>query len=1067
MVARDLRLSKITRPKTQGVLLRQKLFAQLDKKLDNNLIWVSSPGGAGKTTLISSYVSDRQLPCLWYQVDSGDNDAATFFYYLGLAGKKAAPQLKKPLPLLTPEYLKGLSAFSRHYFADLFNRLQTPSVMVFDNVQEVEDSASFHQCLLDGLSRIPEEITIILISRSDPPAAYLNYQANRSMAVFDWHSLRLSFDEFEKVISCWGFDTETVESLPALYTKMDGWAAGLQLLLRHARGSSLEGVGNWLQTPEEIFGYFAEQLFSRVEEDVQECLLRTAFVSKISLEMAENLSGNPRSRTILKELAHRNYFTSKRQDAVTTYEYHPLFQLFLQETAREKYSATELAELKMNTAHALLAESRTEEAVELLTECGSWEELTTQILENAQTLLAQGRFETLQGWFAALPPEWIEQNPWLLYWQAAGLKPISVMPSREKFKRSYDLFRAANDPVGAYMAWTGIVETFIYLWGNFRLLDPWLEEFKRLRQDFPDFPNPEIQARVTYSVFSALLWRKSNSEEMKIWSRKAEELIQKSDNPVFKVLTSSNMLKFYLWCQGDLAKADQLITILRRIDQKTVPPLITLLSKVMMATYYFFKNDMDACVQEVDGGLELGSQTGIHIMDTALYAHGTYALLMTGELEGASFYLKQMEALTNEQSHIDVAHYHYLYVWKNLEEEKVVEALNHAKIAVARIDAAGTRQARGFARYTLAITLCENGEYQEAKEALDIGRAYGIAMQNDYFESVYQLCLALLALRQGDHSEAVARVGKGLGVARRKAYPTLPWIGWYRSALTELLQLALENDLEVDYAARLIRDHHLQPKTPPLHLQNWPWPLKIYTLGAFEVHRYGEPLRSSGKAQQKPLALLKAIIALGGKDVPEEGLLDALWPDADGDAAHQSLKTALHRLRKLIGLPEAITYGENSVSLDPRFCWVDVWVLDRLLPQAKAARTMPVEASAISRALTLYRGNFLASEPSDAWIIPARERWRSRFLHGTEYFAEQLVQKGKTEEAIECYLKALQVDPLVELFYQRLMLCYKQLNRPASALSVYERCRSILDKTLGIKPSSQTEDLRKSFLPKV
>ena len=62
--------------------------------------------GSGKTALTASYLDNGKFPCLWYRMDEGDGDIATFFYYLGLAAKKASPRKRKPLPLLTPEYLQ-------------------------------------------------------------------------------------------------------------------------------------------------------------------------------------------------------------------------------------------------------------------------------------------------------------------------------------------------------------------------------------------------------------------------------------------------------------------------------------------------------------------------------------------------------------------------------------------------------------------------------------------------------------------------------------------------------------------------------------------------------------------------------------------------------------------------------------------------------------------------------------------------------------------------------------------------------------------------------------------------
>ena len=61
--------------------------------------------------------------------------------------------------------------------------------------------------------------------------------------------------------------------------------------------------------------------------------------------------------------------------------------------------------------------------------------------------------------------------------------------------------------------------------------------------------------------------------------------------------------------------------------------------------------------------------------------------------------------------------------------------------------------------------------------------------------------------------------------------------------------------------------------------------------------------------------------------------------------------------------------------------------------------------------------------------------------------------------AIRCYEKALEVDDLVEEFYQHLMICHQQLGRRSKALAVYSRCRSVLEARLGIEPSARTEAL--------
>ena len=72
------RIAKFTPPNADGLFVRERLFALLDQARCQPAAWISGPAGAGKTSLLASYLKIRKLPCLWYQVDAGDADLATF-----------------------------------------------------------------------------------------------------------------------------------------------------------------------------------------------------------------------------------------------------------------------------------------------------------------------------------------------------------------------------------------------------------------------------------------------------------------------------------------------------------------------------------------------------------------------------------------------------------------------------------------------------------------------------------------------------------------------------------------------------------------------------------------------------------------------------------------------------------------------------------------------------------------------------------------------------------------------------------------------------------------------------
>ncbi|MGM0758771.1 MAG: hypothetical protein ACQEUB_03605, partial [Thermodesulfobacteriota bacterium] len=115
-------IAKITQPDNRGTTKRERAFLLMDKACVRSVLWVSAPAGAGKTTLVSSYLESQNVSCFWYQMDKGDQDIATFFYYIKFTAQKLVDPAEASfhLPVLTPEYAHGLKMFTRRYFESLF-----------------------------------------------------------------------------------------------------------------------------------------------------------------------------------------------------------------------------------------------------------------------------------------------------------------------------------------------------------------------------------------------------------------------------------------------------------------------------------------------------------------------------------------------------------------------------------------------------------------------------------------------------------------------------------------------------------------------------------------------------------------------------------------------------------------------------------------------------------------------------------------------------------------------------------------------------------------------------------
>ena len=243
-------------------------------------------------------------------------------------------------------------------------------------------------------------------------------------------------------------------------------------------------------------------------------------------------------------------------------------------------------------------------------------------------------------------------------------------------------------------------------------------------------------------------------------------------------------------------------------------------------------------------------------------------------------------------------------------------------------------------------------------------------------------------------------------------------------------------------------------------------PVTIFTLGRFSLLINGKPADSGRKFPQRPLELLKAIIAQGGREISISRLTVLLWPDVDGDKATRSFDTTLHRLRKILGDDRVLVLRDGKLSLDARYCWVDVWTFERLLGGARRLLRNAADSNQVyllegltENLLALYQDHFLVREDVTGWSVSLRERLRHKFIHHLIEIGRFWETHGDWEQAIECYQKGIDVDDLVEVFYQRLMNCYLETHRLSEGMLVYRRCCQTLSIMLSLQPGQETESL--------
>lgn len=1061
MAGKTESLAKLTRPRLHAPLPRPRLYQRLDTLRGHRAIWISSPPGAGKTTLVGSYLDDRKLDAIWFQIDDGDVDLASFFYYLGLAGKTRSPHRRSPLPTLRPEYLLDVRGFCRRFFRSLYARLPPGHLIVFDNVQQIMDSPQAIDVLAEALSEIPEDRCVALVSRAEPPDALARHVLNRTLATLAWDEIRLDRDEALSMATQLG--TTDAALVERLRLQSDGWAAGLVLMLQEASkgidASPLPHAG----PPQQVFDYFADQVFAREPAEHQEILLQLSLLPRITAAVAQSLTGTELAGRIIERLYERHLFVNRRRGTLRSadetpgaqtrvYEFHALFRQFLLERAGTTYSRDKLLRTAGLAARLLEAQGAIEDAVPLYQRSGEWPRVEDIVVGHAEAMITQGRWKSVLDWTAAIPVDHVTTNAWFHYWRGIAETATQPAAARATLELAFKLATAAGDDTCRMQAAAAVVETYFFEYSHFIPLDRWIPVLRGYLETRPSFDTVESALRVWLAFLDALMVRPGSQDMLDATLDKVFELAHEVQDLNLKVSAARTLI---LCCTHTvrLQKARNVgLFVLPLLDNPEVLPVLRAMARFALSWYSVQAHEYRTGMDHVAQMEQLAADQGMPQLARLGHYMGGLLEVFQGNVAAARDRAALMERTMFANHPYDVASNLALKAWIGVVARDATEVLRHIAEAIRLFDQVGSSLQRQGQRNPLSWALVEIGRYDEAEaqieETLAVAREVGYVRQGQVMAGITR---AYLSLRRGDTESLCRHLRETLSEAL--AHGQECWLQWHRSWMPELCCEALRHDIEPDYVRHLIRTFRWSPPDPTL--ESWPWPIRVRTLGDFAIEVDGARLAFGRKVPRKVLALLKAIIAYGGKNVPQQKVLDALWPDDEADDAHMALTAALRRLRSLLVYPEAIVHAGKELSIDDTLCWIDVWAFERAL------QNIPDAGGA---AATLYRGGFLATENEIAWAVPMRERLRSRFIRIVETTGRRLEQDGGFDEALERYRSGLQADDLVEAFYAGQMRCHLALDRPAEALGTYRRMRHIFSVVLGIEPSRDSNALRDQAL---
>ena len=1061
-----LQLAKLTPPRLGKVYLRTRLFDRLDVvRRSHPALWIGAPAGSGKTTLVASYLATHSVKPLWYSVDAGDADPASFFYYFGLASKQAG--LRKAPPLFTPEYQQGLPVFARNYFRDVFARIKKPAVIVLDNCQDSGEDTPLQTILQHALEEIPPQVCVILVSRIHPSQEYARLLANNVIEQLHWEDLRLDEREHHALVATMLDDrAPSVQQIQALFDRTQGWVTGVVLALKR---NMLAGENNHelvapdqLYNQEQMFDYFATQVLARTDEATREFLYAVSLLPTMTANQCEALTNNTSARAILQRLEKNYFFTTRRGMLNVIYAFHPLFRQFLQTQAERHFTEKRKTGLKVQAATLALQGGEVEQAVDLLRQTGQWEQLIELIKQRGSQLVKQGRHLLLRDWIEALPSPQRERDSWIGYWHAAAILPDDPFGAYELFSRVYPEFNRQDDSAGMYLSWIGAAESLFFRHDEMQPVKYWVTELEQIRARHPRYPSLEIRGKFSMLALHILMIALPDYPGLGQWLKTAQRMYRLV--PIKEVRCFiAFALAWYYSMYFDIARYTLLAEDIRPLlRSSTIAPSARLQGNGVVLIDAWYKGDRQGAYQAIDFGLELAENSGIYFPLQLLYTQAVMVYLTYGDDARAELMAERFHAMTNSPQNLSISN-HYRHIgWIAAVRHQFQTAKTNLLQSYELLKSVHIPWVEILATGGLAQVCTELEEFDEAMRYLNVTQQLMDQMNNPVGKLYY--CNYLEAYwhdKQGHTTQAVTALQKAFRTARKRNIYAFNL--WEKSMVIRLCVLALQHHIEPEYVRRLIAIYGYTPPERNAPIEQWPYPLKIYTLGRFSLLIDDEAQDFSGKSAARPMDLLNCLIALGGRNVSEKKLIQALWPDAEVAAGIKSFHTTLYRLRKLLALDDAITLKDGLLSLDRRFAWVDVWTLEHLLIQIDQTLRKANSQDELERLsgemLKYYRGPFLGQEDDETWKLEYRDKLHARILRTLKGLGRFWLDHAHAERAIAAYDHVLELDRLHEPAYQHLMKLYLQQGRHAEAVATYERCRKTFSNTLGVMPSTQTIEL--------
>jgi LuxR family maltose regulon positive regulatory protein len=414
-----LMLTKMCIPRLHRSLVsRTPLLERLNEGMYRKLTLVSASAGFGKTVLLSEWATHCRWAVAWVSLDSNSNDPTHFWHYLITALQSIHPHIGKRMLMLTRSAQQvRIEAMLTMLINDLA-RVTEDFALILDDYDMIH-SADVHQSMTFLLDHLPPCMHVFLASRVTPPFSLTRLRAQRQLLELRTSDLCLSDEEIQTFFSQSLGVSMSAETVSLLAARTEGWITGLELIALSAQKQKdvLEFVRTLTRRDTYIHEYLANEILQQQPEDIQDFLLETSILDRLSGPLCDALTDRCDGQWILEQLEKENIFIVPLDDQRDWYRYHHIFRDFLRKRLQDDCDIS-IDNLYRQAALWYEEAGLPQEAVIYALLGHDFQKAAVLISQIGQKMLQQNEFATLLAWLEMIPEQIIRSFPCLCLFRA-------------------------------------------------------------------------------------------------------------------------------------------------------------------------------------------------------------------------------------------------------------------------------------------------------------------------------------------------------------------------------------------------------------------------------------------------------------------------------------------------------------------------------------------------------------------------------------------------------------------------------------------------------------------------